>query len=360
MRVLVINPGSTSTKLAVFDDEELFLSDKIDYSENKEFIEKYSTSTNIFDQLDDRRTDVKTFLKLNDITELDAIVGRGGMMQPVKPGTYRISHKMMEDLCERPLADHASNLGAELAYEIAKEFSIEEAAFIVDPVTADEMLDHNRFTGLPQIRRYAAWHALNQRAIARRYAADMGKKVSDINLIVAHIGGGASFGAHKKGRVVNVTNALSGEGGFTPERAGALPAQGVIELCFSGEFTKEELLKMIAGNGGLYAHTGDKHVENFSRKFDKLSQPHKDVFVAMLKSITRTICSLIPDFDGEPVDQVLITGGVANETFVMEFIRKDLSAIGLGVTVYPSELELGAMRDGALRVLRGEETALSY
>jgi butyrate kinase len=360
MKILVINPGSTSTKIAVFEDKKTVFELKLDHAKDPEFQEKFSKPGSVFDQLNFRFQALKNAIKENNITQLDAVVGRGGTGPGIPSGTYIVNDKMIDDLKNHAQSNHASNLGAPLAKNIAKEFGIENHAFIVDPVTTDEMDEKHKITGIPEIVRYSSWHALNQKAIARQYAQDIGKKYEDLNLIVAHLGGGSSFGAHKKGRAINVISPVSGEGPFTPERSGALPAQNLIELCFSGKFTKEECLHYVCGGGGLYALLGTKDMMAVENNYEKYDKRQKDIIDEMIAGISRSICSLIPDFEGEKVDQVLITGGIARWKLVVEKIREDLTATGIGISVYPGEQELEALRDGAIRVLSGEEKAKEY
>jgi butyrate kinase len=360
MKILVINPGSTTTKLAVFEDKNLIFEHKIDHAQDSEFQEKFSRPGNIFDQFENRAKAIEKILKDKQITELDAVVGRGGMMAPIISGTYEINEKMLDDLKNRPLANHASNLGAPLAKKVAQDFGIADKSFIVDPVTTDEIEAKHKITGIPEIKRYAGWHALNQKAVAREYADSIGKKYEDLNLIVAHIGGGASFGAHKKGMVVNVINALSGEGPITPERAGSIPAQGLIELCFSGKYTEEELLHKVLGGGGLFALLGTKDLKDLEIKYPTLDKNQKDVVDEMFAGISRSICSVIPDFEGEKIDQILLTGGVVRWPLLVESVKRDLTNLNIGITVFPGEFELEALRDGAIRVLKGEESVKEY
>jgi butyrate kinase len=360
MKILVINPGSTTTKLAVYDESTLIFEHKIDHAQDLEFQQKFSRPGNIFDQFENRAKAIEEILKEKQITQLNAVVGRGGMMPPVVSGTYSINEKMLDDLKNRPLANHASNLGAPLAKKIAQDFGIADKSFIVDPVTTDEIEAKHKITGIPEIKRYAGWHALNQKAVSREYAQSIGKKYEELNLIVAHIGGGASFGAHKKGKTINVLNALSGEGPFTPERAGAVPAQGLIELCFSGKYSKEELLHKVLGGGGLFALLGTKDLKDLEIKYPTLDKDKKDVVDEMFAGISRAICSLIPDFEGDKVDQILLTGGVVRWPLLVESIKHDLASLNIGITVFPGEFELEALRDGAIRVLNNEELAKEY
>jgi len=359
MKILVINPGSTSTKIAVFEDKEIIFELKLDHTKDREFQENFSKPGNIFDQYNYRLKCVSEALKENDITQLDAIVGRGGMLPPVTSGTYLINEKMIDDLKNRPQANHASNLGAPIAFELAKKFNITQS-FIVDPVTTDEIELKHKVTGIPGIQRYAGWHALNQKAVSRKYAETIGKKYEDLNLVVAHLGGGFSFGAHKKGITINVTNALAGEGPMSPERSGQIPAQGLIDLCFSGKYTKEEVMNKVLGGGGLFAHLGTKDVQELEKKYNTLNKQDKDVVDEMIAGISRSICSMIPDFEGEEIDQILLTGGVAYWKLLTDKIKQDVFATKIGVTVYPGEKELEALRDAAIRVLTNEENAKEY
>lgn len=360
MKILVINPGSTSTKIAVFQDKTTIFENKIDHAKDQVFQEKFSKIGNIFDQFQYRFEAILEILKQNNITELNAVVGRGGMLPPLISGTYQINEKMLDDLKNHAQANHASNLGAPIALKIAQQFNIGDKAFIVDPVTTDEIEPKHKITGIPGVQRYAGWHALNQKAVCREYAASIGKKYDELNLIVAHLGGGFSFGAHKKGKTINVTNALAGEGPMSPERSGQIPAQGLIDLCFSGKCTKEEIIHLIAGGGGLFAHLGTKDMIELENKYSTLTGQDKDVVDEMIAGISRSICALIPDFEGEKIDQILLTGGVVRWKLLVEKIKQDLFATNIGISVYPGEFELEALRDGAIRVLSGIEKAKEY
>lgn len=360
MKILVINPGSTSTKIAVFEDTETIFESKIDHTKDKEFQEKFSKPGNVFNQFDYRFKCISEALKENGITNLDAIVSRGGMLPPVTSGTYTINAKMIDDLKNRPQANHASNIGAPIALKLAEKFNITDKAFIVDPVTTDEIELKHKVTGIPEIKRYAGWHALNQKAVSRKYAESIGKKYEDLNLIVAHLGGGFSFGAHKKGRTINVTNALAGEGPMSPERAGQIPAQGLIELCFSGKYTKEEVMNKILGGGGIFAHLGTKDTMELEKKYATMNDQDKDVVDEMIAGVSRSICALIPDFEGEDIDQIILTGGVAYWKLLTDKVKQDVFATKIGVSVYPGEKELEALRDAGIRVLTHEENPKEY
>lgn len=245
-RLLVINPGSTSTKIAVFRDEEIIFEETLRHS-----TEELSRYDKIYDQYEFRKDIIIEVLNKNgiEINSLDAVVGRGGLLKPIEGGTYSVSEKMLEDLKVGVLGEHASNLGGIIANEIAQ--SIGKPAFIVDPTVVDEMQDIARISGMVDIERKSIVHALNQKAVARRHAASKGQKYEDMNLIIAHLGGGISVGAHQKGRIIDVNNALDGEGPFSPERTGGLPVGDLIKLCYSGKYTLDEMKKKIKGNGGL-------------------------------------------------------------------------------------------------------------
>ncbi len=360
MKILIINPGSTTTKIALYETKNLLFEEKIDHAKDSIFQEKFCKPGNILDQLDYRLNQIQKILTDNNVNQIDGVVGRGGMLPPITSGTYIVNDKMVDDLNHRPLANHASNLGAPLALSIAKKFNIPQNAYITDPVTTDEIENKHKITGISEIKRYAAWHALNQKAVSREYATNINKKYEDLNLIVAHLGGGASFGAHKKGKTINVVNALSGEGPFTPERSGTIPAQNLIDLCFSGKYTQEQLNYLIAGGGGLFSLLKTKNVFELRQNYDSLPQDTKDILDEMITGFSRAICQLIPDFTGEKIDQIIITGGLAQWPLITDKIKQDLSHLGIGITIIPGEKEMDALRDGAIRVLNNQETAKEY
>lgn len=360
MKILVINPGSTSTKLAIYEDKNVIFETKLDHAKDQEFQDKFSKPGDIFSQFEYRLKCVTDCLKENKIDKLDAVVGRGGTGPGIPSGTYIVNDKMIDDVKFHAYSNHASNLGCAIARDVAKTYGIEDKAYIVDPVTTDEMDEKHKITGIPDIIKYSSWHALNQKAIARQYAKDINKPYTELNLIVSHLGGGSSFGAHRHGRAVNVISPVSGEGPFTPERSGSVPAQNLIELCFSGKYSKEQCLHLVCGGGGLYALIGTKDMMFVEENYDKFDSKQKDIIDEMIAGISRSICSLIPDFEGEKVDQILITGGIARSKLVIDKVKQDLTALNIGISVYPGEQELEALRDGAIRVLTGEEQAKEY
>ena len=349
-KLLIINPGSTSTKIGVYEGEKEILEETLRHS--AEEILKYDT---IFDQLDFRKEVILKVLKEKgiDINELDAVVGRGGMLKPIEGGTYEVNEAMVEDLKIGVQGPHASNLGGILSNEIAKE--IGKRAFIVDPVVVDEMEDVARLSGVPELPRKSKFHALNQKAVAKRYAKEHNTSYEDVNLIVVHMGGGVSVGAHRKGRVIDVNNALDGDGPFSPERAGGVPSGELLEMCFSGKYSKEEVYKKLVGKGGFvaYANTND------ARDLIKLSQEGDEkgslIFNAFIYQIAKEIGSMAVVLDGE-VNAIVLTGGIAYSDYVTNAINKKVKWIA-PMVVYGGEDELLALAQGAIRVLDGVEEA---
>lgn len=352
-RLLVINPGSTSTKIAVFDDENVILEQTLRHS-----AEEINSYKRIYDQYEFRKEIILNALKENNIPleSLDAVVGRGGLLKPIEGGTYEINEAMLEDLRQGARGEHASNLGAIIANEIAKGLNI--PSFIVDPVVVDELQDVARITGLKGTERVSIFHALNQKAVARRHAKSLGKRYEDLNLIVAHLGGGISVGAHEKGRVIDVANALDGEGPFSPERAGGLPVGQVIDLCFSGKYTKEEIRKMIVGKGGIVSYLGTNDAREVSKRMHEGDKYAELIYYAMAYQVAKEIGACAAALKGK-VDGILITGGIAYDKEFVSWIEERVNFIA-PVTVYPGEDELTALAQGGLRVLRGEEKAKIY
>lgn len=352
-RILTINPGSTSTKIAVFENENQILTETLRHSG-----EELSLYKTIFDQLGFRKNLIVNVLKEKGIEEstLDAVVGRGGFLEPIESGTYKVNSEMLEDLKVGVSGQHASNLGGIIANEIAAKVNI--PSYIVDPVVVDEMDDIARLSGMVEIERLSKFHALNQKAVAKRYAKEKGVRYEDLNLIIAHMGGGISVGAHKNGRVVDVNNALDGEGPFTPERTGGLPVGELIKLCFSGKYTLNEIMKKIIGGGGLmsYLNTNDaRSVEVMAKEGDKNAEL---VFSAMAYQVAKEIGCAAAVLSGK-VDAIILTGGIAYGSMIVGWIKERVEFISK-VVVYPGEDEMLALAEGGLRVLRGEETAKEY
>ncbi|WP_427339943.1 butyrate kinase [Caloranaerobacter sp. DY30410] len=352
-RLLIINPGSTSTKIAIYDNEKPVLEETLRHS--TEELAKYEK---IYDQYEFRKNIILETLneKGINLTKLSAVVGRGGLLKPIAGGTYKVNERMLEDLKVGVLGEHASNLGGILAHEIASQLNI--PAFIVDPVVVDEMEDVARISGMPEIERKSIFHALNQKAVARRAAKELGKSYNEVNLIVAHLGGGISVGAHKKGRVVDVNNALDGEGPFSPERTGGLPVGDLAKLCFSGKYTLAEMKKKIKGNGGLVAYLGTNDAREVVKMIKNGDKKAELVYKAMAYQVAKEIGSLAAVLEGK-VDGIILTGGIAYDKEFTKWIIDRVSFISK-VFVYPGEDEMIALAEGGLRVLRGEEEAKVY
>lgn len=352
-RLLTINPGSTSTKIAIYDNEKPVLVETIRHS-----TEELAPYGSIFEQYEFRKNVILETLneKGINITKLNAVVGRGGLLKPIPGGTYAVNQAMIKDLEKGVLGEHASNLGGMIANEIASQLNI--PSFIVDPVVVDEMEDVARISGMPEIERKSIFHALNQKAVARRAAKDMGKEYNQVNFIVAHLGGGISVGAHQKGRVIDVNNALDGEGPFSPERSGGLPVGDLAKLCFSGKYSHGEIKKMITGKGGLVAYLGTNDGRDVTKMISEGNKEAELVFEAMAYQVAKEIGSCAAVLSGN-VDAILITGGLAYGETLVNWIKKRVEFISQ-VLVYPGEDEMIALAEGGLRVLRGEEKAQEY
>lgn len=354
IRSLIINPGSTSTKIGVFDDETQILDKTLRHS-----TAEISQYPNIYAQKDFRKNLILDALKEEDIPveSLNVCVGRGGLLKPIPGGTYEVTDALLHDLENPPQGEHASNLGGILAREIGDSIGVR--SFIVDPVVVDEMEPVARISGIPEIERVSIDHPLNQKAMARRWAASVGKKYADVDVIVVHMGGGTSTGAHKHGRMVDVFAAFNGDGAFSPERANGIPALGLVNLCFSGKFTYAEMKKKVIGGGGFNAYLGTNDARDVDKMIAEGDEKAKLVMDAFIYQISKNIGALAASvFEGK-VDQIILTGGVAYDKYVTEAITKKVSFIA-PVTVYAGEAELLALAQGALRVMNGEEEAQVY
>jgi len=352
-KILVINPGSTSTKVALFSNEQLLFEKKIGHSS-----QELSNFNKIIDQYRFRQDIILSFLKEKGInlSTLHAVVGRGGLLRPIASGTYRINEKMLEDLRSGAMGEHASNLGGLLAYGIAGNLSI--PSYIVDPVVTDEMKPVARISGMPEIPRISIFHALNQKVIARKAALDLGKKYEKLNFIVAHLGGGISVGVHYKGKVIDVNNALNGEGPFTPERSGGVPVGRLIELCFSGKFSKDEMMKKVKSKGGLVAYLNTNDVREVLKMINQGDKKAKLIFEAMAYQVAKEIGAGATVLKGQ-IDAIILTGGIAYNNDFVNMVRDRVSFLSL-VMVYPGEEEMLSLCEGALRVLKGEEVEKLY
>lgn len=354
MRILVINPGSTSTKIAVYEDETPLLLRNITHT--AEELSKYGDVT---EQQDFRRQLVLDELKQSDIPLLfDAVIGRGGLVKPVSGGVYEINQRMLDDTrygCV--MHNHACNLGCLIAYEIAATIP-GCRSFIADPGVVDELSPMARISGSPLMPRICIWHALNQRAIARRYAREIGCEYEDLNLIICHLGGGISVAAHEHGRAIDANNALDGEGPFSPERAGSLPAADLIRLCFSGKYNEKQLLKRIAGKAGLNAHLGTNNMRDILERIKQGDQHAQLIVDAMLYHVSKNIAAEAAVLCGK-IDAILLTGGMAHSDYIVNEIRRRVGFLA-PVHIFPGENEMEALALNALAVLRGKREAKDY
>ena len=353
IKSLIINPGSTSTKIGVFEDETLLFEETLRHS--TEEIAQYAT---IADQKDFRKDIIMNLLKEKnfDIKSLGMIVGRGGMLKPIPGGTYKVTDELLHDLVIGKQGQHASNLGGMLAREIGDELGI--PSFIVDPVVVDELCDVARYSGVPELPRTSVFHALNQKAVAKRYAKEIGRSYDSLNLIVVHMGGGVSVGAHKNGQVIDVFNALDGDGAFSPERAGAVPVGALIKMCFSGQYTEKEIYKKFVGNGGFNAYLGTNDMRDVEKMVDEGNAKAKEIRDAFIFQVSKNIGSMSCVLKGK-VDQIIVTGGIANDKEVVAGLKQAAGFIA-PYTVYPGEDELLALVQGGLRVMNKEEEAKVY
>ena len=351
-RLLVINVGSTSTKVAWFKGNDLMDLETIRYS--SEDLSRYSS---LEEQLSLRERDLLEFLKKIGVgpEEADMIVSRGGLGRPAEAGAYKIDEAMCRDLLEGKFGKHPSALGPAIALDFSRKYGT--PAIVIDPPSTDEFQPLARFSGLPEIERKSALHALNQKAAARRLAGELGKKYGEMNLVVAHLGGGITVGAHRKGRVIDCTHGLS-EGPFTPERAGSLPTADLLDMAFSGRFDKKQIQRRLVGQGGFFAYLGTNDVEKIQEMIRAGDEKAKLVYEAMVYQIAKDIGAMSVVLKGE-IDGIILTGGLANSEMMTGLIREWVRFIA-PVFVYPGEDEIAALAEGGLRILRKEEELKKY
>lgn len=350
--ILVINPGSTSTKVAVYRDEQPVLVSNICHTRDE-----LSGFRDITSQYPFRKELVLRELSRHGIPfRFDAIIGRGGLGKPVRGGVYRINGKLCHDMIHAE-RKHACNLGCLIAAELANDLG-NCMALTADPVVVDEMEDVARITGSPLMQRRAVWHALNQRAIAHRYAKEKHTRYEDLNLIVCHLGGGISVAAHRHGKAIDVNNALDGEGPFSPERAGTLPTADLIRLCFSGKYTQEQLLQRVAGKAGMVAHIGSTDIRELVRRIGEGDGKVRLLVDAMIYQTAKSIAAESAVLCGD-VDAILLTGGMAHSDYIVSNLIRRITFLA-PVKVYPGEGEMESLAQNALAVLRGEAVAMEY
>ena len=354
MKILVINPGSTSTKMAVYEDEKPILLRSITHS-----AEELAPFGDVTEQQDFRRQLVLNESHMANIpVPFDAVIGRGGLVKPIAGGVYEINQQMLDDTLHGcVMHNHACNLGCLIAHEIAA--SIPGCrSFIADPGVVDELSPLARISGSPLMPRICIWHALNQRAIARRYARGIGKEYEDLNLIICHLGGGISIAAHEHGRAIDANNALDGEGPFSPERAGSLPAADLIRLCFSGKYNEKQLLKRIAGKAGLNAHLGTNDMREILERIQQGDRHAQLIVDAMLYHVAKNIAAESAVLCGQ-VDAILLTGGMARSEYIVNELRRRIGFLA-PVYTFPGEDEMEALALNALAVLQGKREAKIY
>lgn len=354
MKILVINPGSTSTKMAVYEDEKPVLLRNITHT-----AEELAPFGAITEQQDFRRQLILDELQQANIPlEFDAVIGRGGLVKPIAGGVYEIDEQMVNDTLHGcVMHNHACNLGCLIAHEIAATIS-GCRAFIADPGVVDELSPLARISGSPLMPRICIWHALNQRAIARRYARGIGKEYEDLNLIICHLGGGISVAAHQHGRAIDANNALDGEGPFSPERAGSLPAVDLIRLCFSGKYTEKQLLKRIAGQAGLTAHLGTNNMREILERIQQGDEHAQLIVDAMIYHTAKQIAAEGAVLCGQ-IDAILLTGGMAHSDYIVNELRKRIDFLA-PVYIFPGENEMQALALNTLAVLQGKRKVNTY
>lgn len=354
IRILVINPGSTTTKIAIYDNTICTMLKTLHHS-----MAELAPFKTISEQFEFRKGVILNELEHDriDLESIDTVIGRGGLTYALKSGVYYVNDLMVEHCLKGVMGEHASNLGSLIANEIAM-LHPGMVALIADPVVTDEMDDIARVSGHPLFKRLSIFHALNQKAVARQHASKIGKHYEELNLIVAHLGGGITVGAHHMGRVIDVNNGLDGEGPFSPERSGTLPAGALIDLCFSGKYTRDEIRTMVNGQGGLVAYLGTndaRELEIAVNHGDKKAAFYLD---AMVYQVSKSIGEMATVLKGN-IDGILITGGIAYDKKLMAKIRERVGFIA-PVLVYPGQDELKALAMNALMVARGEIEALVY
>jgi len=345
--ILVINPGSTSTKLAVYQQEKCLVKENITHS-----ADELKVFPNLMDQLSFRKEKILQWLTQKGYTmkQFSAIAARGGGIKPIPSGVYQVNDLMLEDLRTCRYLTHASNLGAVLADDLSSDYKT--IAYIADPVVVDELEDIARISGLKSIERVSIWHALNQKHVARRAARDIGKQYEESNFIVVHMGGGISIGAHCKGKVIDVNNALNGEGPMSAERSGSLPVLALAELCFSGKYTPAEIRKLIAGKGGMVSHLGTNNAKEVEERAEQGDPECKRIMDAMLYQMAKLIGEMSTVLQGK-VDRIVYTGGMAYSKIIDKQLDEYVSYIAPSL-IYPGEDEMEALALNIYHVITGE------
>lgn len=353
-RILAINPGSTSTKIAVYQNMNPIFVKSITHPS-----EELAQFEHVADQFQFRKEIIYKELEEAEIQldKIQAVVGRGGMLKPISSGVYIVNDAMKSDLHEHPIKEHASNLGGLIADEIARSLP-NAKAYIADPVVVDELDEIARVSGHPLFKRISIFHALNQKSIARQHAKSIMKRYEDMNLIVVHMGGGITTGAHCKGRVIDVNQGLDGEGPFSPERSGTLPTGDLVRFCFSGEYSEKDIIKMVVGNGGIVAHLGTNSAYEAEKRAQNGDEKAKFILEALAYQVAKSIGSMVPVLKGD-VDAILLTGGVAHSKWITNLIIERVFKFA-PVYIYPGEDEMRALAMNGFMVLKGEVEVKEY
>ncbi len=352
MKLLIINPGGTSTKIAVYNDEEEIFKKSIPHT-----AEELKPFPHVFDEYEYRKKLILGAVEEAgiDLKEIGCVAGRGGLMRPVVGGTYRVNEKMVDDLRNAVEGEHASNLGAPLAKGIGDALGV--PSFVVDPVSVDEMMPKARIAGIKDLERPSWFHALNHKAVARFTAEKLGKRYEECNFIVAHLGSGISIVAHDHGKMVDGSGGRT-NGPFSPERSGGLPTYPLIELCYSGKYTHQEMVSKVSSIGGMYDYLGTKDMQEIEDRMNGGDEEAALIMQAFTYFTAREITSYVPAFSG-PVDRIIMTGGIAHSSYVVDEVTRMTASVA-PVEVVAGEFEMKALALGSLRVLRGEEEAREY
>ena len=352
-KILVVNPGSTSTKISVFKGEEEKLTKIINHK-----IEDLARFNSASEQDQYRMEFILSFLKKKgiELQKINAVVGRGGLLKPIPGGTYIVNDVMLRDLRAGKLGDHSSNCGGLIAYAISQKIGC--PAYIVDPVVVDELDDIARISGMPLIARKSIFHALNQKSVAREIAKILGKKYQEVNLIIAHLGGGITVGCHAKGRVIDVNNGLDGDGPFSLERCGGVPVGDLVNVCFSGKYTPKEMKKLIKGHGGMVAYLGTNDVHEVERRAQKGDEQCNLIYRAMAYQVSKEIGAMATAVNGD-VHAIGLTGGIAYSEYFINMVKTRCQFIA-PIYIIPGEQEMRALALGTLRILSGEEKPKEY
>ena len=351
MRIFIINPGSTSTKFALYNDETMLWKGCVQHP-----VEDLAKFAHVNDQLQYRIDAMYKTIVDNDIElHFDAVIARGGLLKPTPSGVYAVDETLRQGLINAKM-EHACNLGGLMADELAK--SIGCPAFIADPEVVDERIPEARLSGLPMMDRKSVFHALNSKAVARRYARLNGLKYEELDLIIVHLGGGISIGAHRHGQVIDVNNALDGDGPFSPERAGTLPAGSIVDLCFSGKYTKREIQKLLNGKGGLIAHLGTNDVAVVAEHAEAGEEPYKTVLDSMLYNVACQVGARAVSLKGH-VDAIILTGGIAHNSYCVDKLKEWIGWIA-PISIRAGEDELGALSFNARSAMNGDFEVKHY